>query len=443
MAGERLGAAAASGAAAAAAVRARRRKRAREASMRRAAGPADPREAAGGAGSAGGAAEEGARRTWANPEAALGAALAAALATGAAAVLAAGGAAALRPLIRRRRRAAVEPEDGRPAGRLLGQEGTEPASGGAARNALRAHWFQQVELAHSARGQSRGSGAGRFGGGGSGIGMGVGALLPVSATTGWAGPYTESTWRVPAVLALAAVSLAAVSHTADPSSFPSLQKSRVSPALGAQLCALLLLWYLLIDRLVRHVSRNPPAPASRQRSRAASGVTAAPEPAGTPPAAVGVHPEGVQGRWLKDRAASDNMDGACDIVHMNFLVRNGVRLVKGMAFKCEPSLLCLQVFSEVPLLKIRERFTLVPGEMSQNLRRDMRRGGVLNWGFPRGTHYELHYEWGAPYGGSGTDLVVPIGPLELHIYSLVASGGRTELFRQVFRRKEANGQRGG
>ena len=161
-----------------------------------------------------------------------------------------------------------------------------------------------------------------------------------------------------------------------------------------------------------------------------------PEPAGPlPTPETGAHPPYLQGRWLKDRDASDPMDAACDIVHMNYLVRQGVRLVKGMAFQVTPRQLNLQVFSEVPVLKIRERYPLVPGEVTQNRRRDMRLGGVRASGRACGTHYEIHYEWGAPHGGTGTDLMVPIGPLELHIYSVVTVADRKVLFRQIFRRR--------
>ena len=206
------------------------------------------------------------------------------------------------------------------------------------------------------------------------------------------------------------------------------------PGLASQICALLLVWYVLIQRLVRNARPAAPAPAPLQRPRAEA-AGPAPAPTGAPLTAdAGAHPPGVQGRWLKDRTASDPMDAACDLVRMHYLVRQGVRLVKGMAFQVTPRQLCLQVFSEIPVLKIRERYPLVPGETSQNRRRDMRLGGVRASGRARGTHYELRYEFGAPYGGVGTDLVVPVGPQELHVYSVVAVAGREVFYRQVYRR---------
>ena len=209
--------------------------------------------------------------------------------------------------------------------------------------------------------------------------------------------------------------------------------------MASQICALLLIWYTLIQRLVRSARPAAPAPAPQQRPRAEE-ARSAPEPAGPlPTPETRAHPPFVQGRWLKDRDASDSMDAACDIVHMNYLVRQGIRLVKGMAFQVTHGQFYLQVFSEVPVLKIRERYPLVPGEVAQNRRRDMRLGGVRGSGRACGTHYEIHYEWGAPYGGSGTDLVVPIGPLELHLYSVVTVADRKVLFRQIFRRRPTTG----
>ena len=367
--------------------------------------------------------------TAAGAEAVLGVALVAL----SAAVLTAGGAAALRaffPGLRPRKR----PQAKRAGPGDRGRRRAGAGAGGGSADEERAHWFQVLELAHRAAAAPRG-GASEATAGARGGSGGVPQLPTRAGGRGAAGgaPSRGSEWRVPAALGAASVALWAASRT-DPSAFPALHGARVPPGLASQICALLLVWYVLIQRLVRNARPAAPAPAPLQRPRAEA-AGPAPAPAGAPLTAdAGAHPPGVQGRWLKDRTASDPMDAACDLVRMHYLVRQGVRLVKGMAFQVTPRQLCLQVFSEIPVLKIRERYPLVPGETSQNRRRDMRLGGVRASGRARGTHYELRYEFGAPYGGVGTDLVVPVGPQELHVYSVVAVAGREVFYRQVYRR---------
>ena len=423
MGAERLAAGAAAAASGAAAVRRARRRKEPRGALGRAA-RADRGEPGAPAPAGGGGAA-----TAAGAEAVLGVALVAL----SAAVLTAGGAAALRaffPGLRPRKRPPAKRAGPGDRGRRRAGAG----AGGGSADEERAHWFQVLELAHRAAAAPRGGASEAT----AGARVGSGGVPPLPTRAGGRGgaggaPSRGSEWRVPAALGAASVALWAASRT-DPSAFPALHGARVPPGLASQICALLLVWYVLIQRLVRNARPAAPAPAPPQRPRAEA-AGPAPAPTGAPLTAdAGAHPPGVQGRWLKDRTASDPMDAACDLVRMHYLVRQGVRLVKGMAFQVTPRQLCLQVFSEIPVLKIRERYPLVPGETSQNRRRDMRLGGVRASGRARGTHYELRYEFGAPYGGVGTDLVVPVGPQELHVYSVVAVAGREVFYRQVYRR---------
>mmetsp|Transcript_12199 Transcript_12199/g.34408 ORF Transcript_12199/g.34408 Transcript_12199/m.34408 type:complete len:143 (-) Transcript_12199:460-888(-) len=139
----------------------------------------------------------------------------------------------------------------------------------------------------------------------------------------------------------------------------------------------------------------------------------------------------VSGRWVKDRPASDSMGVAARMVHLNFVMTRAIALIKGLDIDHRGDAMDLRIFSEVPFFKVREQYA---GHAQRNMRRDLRRGGVTAWMVPRPTHVELHFHWEAPYAGSETDLLVPVGASELHTYHRLTVGGETHIYRQIYRK---------
>ena len=166
------------------------------------------------------------------------------------------------------------------------------------------------------------------------------------------------------------------------------------------------------------------------------------EPAASRPAQseaaprAGGAPLDVNGRWVKDRGASDSMMESCRMIRLPWLLRKGVALIKGMDLVQEGTELQVRVFSEVPLLRVVERHGR---RLRRNRRRDMRRGGALTKVVMKPTQVEVHFRWGATSSGgpagSETNLLVLKGPDELHVYHRFTVGDRTITYRQVYVRR--------
>jgi hypothetical protein len=83
---------------------------------------------------------------------------------------------------------------------------------------------------------------------------------------------------------------------------------------------------------------------------------------------------------LQDNAASDSMEPAMALIHLNGITRTAVRLIKGMKLSLDESgHFAFGVFSVISWFKITERYVL--GEPCQHRRRDLRRGErlLLHW----------------------------------------------------------------
>lgn len=64
--------------------------------------------------------------------------------------------------------------------------------------------------------------------------------------------------------------------------------------------------------------------------------------------------------WLQDGAASDSLDAAMRLVHLNALLRQGVKLIRGVDLGIGESHFQFQVFSAIPIFKVRKMLQL-PG----------------------------------------------------------------------------------
>jgi hypothetical protein len=77
---------------------------------------------------------------------------------------------------------------------------------------------------------------------------------------------------------------------------------------------------------------------------------------------------------LQDAAASDSMEAALALVHVNGIRRTAVRLIKGMKLSLDEQHFAFGVFSVISWFKISERYSL--GETCTQRRRDLRRGAA-------------------------------------------------------------------
>eukprot|EP00200_Dunaliella_tertiolecta_P005469 CAMPEP_0202340272 /NCGR_PEP_ID=MMETSP1126-20121109/1779_1 /ASSEMBLY_ACC=CAM_ASM_000457 /TAXON_ID=3047 /ORGANISM="Dunaliella tertiolecta, Strain CCMP1320" /LENGTH=199 /DNA_ID=CAMNT_0048930947 /DNA_START=178 /DNA_END=777 /DNA_ORIENTATION=+ len=175
-------------------------------------------------------------------------------------------------------------------------------------------------------------------------------------------------------------------------------------------------------------------------------------------------PASMQGRWVKDKDLSDSMGEAMDIMELGGLVRQAVKLIRGLRIEADEDTFTLQVLSILTWFKVTERFPL-DGSTVNLRRRDLRKGQASCRMLPQqqGPHGGLMFnlEWGEPHAGSGEDefMVVPLGTAatekqaagkdskpklehgakedELHVYScLRARSGRSVTYRTVYHRKQ-------
>jgi hypothetical protein len=77
--------------------------------------------------------------------------------------------------------------------------------------------------------------------------------------------------------------------------------------------------------------------------------------------------------FMQDHQLSDPMEGACNIMQLNGLMRTAVKMVKGVKLTLNEEEFDVAVFSVISWFKIVERYHL-SGTVSTLRRRDMRRG---------------------------------------------------------------------
>jgi hypothetical protein len=141
------------------------------------------------------------------------------------------------------------------------------------------------------------------------------------------------------------------------------------------------------------------------------------------------------GTWIKDAAASESMDAAMRLIHLNALMRQAVKLIKGVQLSIEEDRFKFAVFSAISWFKLSEFFSW-SGELCENRRRDMRRGrsqGRVQIS-PKGT-INLEYTWDHPHSGRATDEFSIDNEGQLRLYTVVHVGGESASYLQVYRRK--------
>ncbi|EFN57071.1 hypothetical protein CHLNCDRAFT_143825 [Chlorella variabilis] len=184
----------------------------------------------------------------------------------------------------------------------------------------------------------------------------------------------------------------------------------------------------------------------RHRRAAAGAVTAAAAPAARRAVQSVVPLQDVSGTWIKDRAASDSMEPACDAMRLGGLVRTAIRhappaattpaclslhtlpavLIRGVEVRLDGGQFTMSVLSGILWFKVTERYPL-DGAPVQCRRRDLRRGGHTGRveRCPATGSVVLRLEWGEPLGG--TDV--------LHVRTDLLIGGQAVSYTQVYRRK--------
>ncbi|KXZ46597.1 hypothetical protein GPECTOR_42g808 [Gonium pectorale] len=135
-----------------------------------------------------------------------------------------------------------------------------------------------------------------------------------------------------------------------------------------------------------------------------------------------------------DRERSDSMEGAMNLMHLNGIVRQAVKLVRGVRIDQQPEAFNFTVFSVISWFKVREVYPM-SGEPRQFKRRDLRRGKALGWVEPHEQELHVRLEWGDPHGGTGTDHFRLISPEELHIESVLRVDGQLARYVTVYHRK--------
>jgi hypothetical protein len=145
------------------------------------------------------------------------------------------------------------------------------------------------------------------------------------------------------------------------------------------------------------------------------------------------------GTWIKDAAASTSMDAAMRLIHLNALMRQAVKLIKGVQLSIDEDRFKFGVFSAISWFKLNE-FYPWSGEVAQNRRRDMRRGRANGRAqiSAKGT-IQLQYSWDQPHAGYATDEFSIDEQDRLRLATVVHVGGQTASYVQVYRRKRSSG----
>jgi hypothetical protein len=178
-----------------------------------------------------------------------------------------------------------------------------------------------------------------------------------------------------------------------------------------------------------------------------------------------------EGTWIKLKDKSSSMEEALDAFHMSGLPRRAAGLVRGVAVHLHPkggakagsaaatpkkkdddgddnepeeetqaiaeTEFEFAVFSALPLLKVRERYT-IDGPPGKARRRDLRRGqhSARAVSLEGGKAMRLEIEWPDPFGGKGFDDFRINESGELVISSeLTMNNGERVAFVAVHRRK--------
>lgn len=147
----------------------------------------------------------------------------------------------------------------------------------------------------------------------------------------------------------------------------------------------------------------------------------------------------MSGTWLKDKERSQSMEAAMSLMHLGGIIRQAVKLVRGVHIDQDETTFALTVFSIISWFKVRETYAL-SGEATQCKRRDLRRGKHTGHVQKHGHDLRLHLSWDDPFGGTGHDEFRLINQDELHIESTINVGAQQASYLTVYNRKKPKQQ---
>uniref|UniRef100_A0A7S0WPY6 Uncharacterized protein n=1 Tax=Pyramimonas obovata TaxID=1411642 RepID=A0A7S0WPY6_9CHLO len=179
--------------------------------------------------------------------------------------------------------------------------------------------------------------------------------------------------------------------------------------------------------------RPAPTPGAAQRRLTLAALEEAASAERTRPQ--GMPPQAAQmaGRWVKARAESQSMDAACDLIHMNFVMKRAVCLISGLHIEATPTEFKLVVTSVVPWFKITETYPWDGSEV-QFRRRDFRKGTALGSVREQGDGLEIRNRWRDPYPGTDTCVFSVTGERLVAKTTMRLDTGQTAYYEQVYYR---------
>ena len=141
------------------------------------------------------------------------------------------------------------------------------------------------------------------------------------------------------------------------------------------------------------------------------------------------------GTWTKDTSSSDSMDAVLDLMRVGGLPRAAITLVRGIELRVTRDVFEMAAFSPIPLLKVKERYSLT-GTPSIHRRRDLRGMGATGRTVrtTRGGGFCTVLAWGAPVAGECVDTYAVAGDV-LMVTSTVKVEAGSVTYRTVYRRK--------
>lgn len=104
------------------------------------------------------------------------------------------------------------------------------------------------------------------------------------------------------------------------------------------------------------------------------------------------------GFWRKDSEASDSMNAAMDVIHLNWFIRQAVNVITGLDLRLTSESFTFVVTSRLKL-NVREVYP-TNGEPTRHLRRDLRGGGALGRCTVTPSGVSLVVEWQDPLAGA-------------------------------------------
>ncbi|KAF5836178.1 hypothetical protein DUNSADRAFT_6287 [Dunaliella salina] len=164
-----------------------------------------------------------------------------------------------------------------------------------------------------------------------------------------------------------------------------------------------------------------------------------------PPPSIHYHPIlGMNGVWFKapeceSKESVYESRMACDLLHLNGIVRVAVCLIKGVEFKIngvgdENSTLEMAAFSVIQWFKVKERWPMSGKPVLSN-RRDLRRGKMTgSCKIVDGSALELNMWWGDPFAGRGRDFIRLVSHDEMHITTTLWCSNEEHTYTTIHRR---------